>query len=129
MGYGLVAVPRQLWRTADIKGQEKASFHKAGLQADRAIAAKKCVTANLQFCSRSLRNTHVACYIAHGWQSLSDHILCTSCNGGSLEAAMLFSPGNSRHACNAVMWIWYKALKVLTSSKSKLWEAYKRQEH
>lgn len=43
MGYGLVAVPRQLWRTADIKGQEKASFHKAGLQADRAIAAKKCV--------------------------------------------------------------------------------------
>ena len=45
MGYGLVAVPRQLWRTADIKGAEKASFHRAGLQADRAIAAKKCATA------------------------------------------------------------------------------------
>ncbi|CAL5224711.1 g7442 [Coccomyxa viridis] len=41
MGYGLVAIPRQLWRIADIKGAEKASFHKAGLQADRAIAAKK----------------------------------------------------------------------------------------
>lgn len=49
MGYGLVAVPRQLWRTADIKGQEKASFHKAGLQADRAITAKKCVTATCSF--------------------------------------------------------------------------------
>lgn len=43
MGYGLVAVPRQLWRTADIKGAERASYHKAGLQADRAIAAKQCV--------------------------------------------------------------------------------------
>ena len=41
MGYGLVAIPRQLWRIADIKGAEKASFHKAGLQADRAMAAKK----------------------------------------------------------------------------------------
>lgn len=41
MGYGLVAVPRQLWRTADIKGAEKASYHKAGLQAEKAIAAKK----------------------------------------------------------------------------------------
>ena len=45
MGYGLVAVPRQLWRTADIKGAERAAYHKAGLQADRAIAAKKCVAA------------------------------------------------------------------------------------
>ena len=45
MGYGLVAVPRQLWRIANIKGAEGASFHKAGLQADRAIAAKKCGTA------------------------------------------------------------------------------------
>ena len=45
MGYGLVAVPRQLWRTADIKGAEKASYHKAGLQAEKAIAAKKCFAA------------------------------------------------------------------------------------
>ena len=44
MGYGLVAIPRQLWRIANVKGAEKASFHKAGLQADRAIAAKKCAT-------------------------------------------------------------------------------------
>lgn len=44
MGYGLVAIPRQLWRIANIKGAEKASFHKAGLQADRAIAAKRCST-------------------------------------------------------------------------------------
>ena len=50
MGYGLVAVPRQLWRTADIKGAERAAYHKAGLQADRAIAAKKCVAA-MQCCA------------------------------------------------------------------------------
>ena len=50
MGYGLVAVPRQLWRTADIKGAEKASFHRAGLQADRAIAAKKCGIAQTTVC-------------------------------------------------------------------------------
>ena len=50
MGYGLVAVPRQLWRTADIKGAERAAYHKAGLQADRAIAAMKCVAA-VQCCA------------------------------------------------------------------------------
>ena len=50
MGYGLVAVPRQLWRTADIKGAERAAYHKAGLQADRAIAAKKCAAA-VQYCA------------------------------------------------------------------------------
>jgi len=62
MGYGLVAVPRQLWRTADIKGQEKASFHKAGLQADRAITAKKCVTAT---CSSALGAFGTTCGMLH----------------------------------------------------------------
>ncbi|KAK9804797.1 hypothetical protein WJX72_005995 [[Myrmecia] bisecta] len=41
MGYGLVAVPRTLWRTADVKGYQRLLCHKAGVQADRAIAAHR----------------------------------------------------------------------------------------
>ena len=67
MGYGLVAVPRQLWRTADIKGAEKASYHKAGLQAEKAIAAKKYFAALWSphgpfFCPTS---TFSSCYHYH----------------------------------------------------------------
>ena len=39
MGYGLVAVPRQLWRTADTKNYRKLLFHRAGVQAEKALAA------------------------------------------------------------------------------------------
>ena len=42
MGYGLVAVPRQLWRTADLKGEERALCHRAGAQAEKALAARRC---------------------------------------------------------------------------------------
>ncbi|CAL8470464.1 g10006 [Coccomyxa elongata] len=41
MGYGLVAVPRQLWLTANIQGAQNALCHKAGLQAEKALAAQK----------------------------------------------------------------------------------------
>ena len=41
MGYGLVAVPRQLWRTADLKGEERALCHRAGAQAEKALAARR----------------------------------------------------------------------------------------
>ena len=51
MGYGLVAVPRQLWRTADLKGEERALCHRAGAQAEKALAARryssKCTPAPL----------------------------------------------------------------------------------
>ena len=40
MGYGLVAIPRLLWRTADDTGQRRMLTHQAGLQADKAIAAR-----------------------------------------------------------------------------------------
>ena len=41
MGYGLVAIPRQLWRTADLKGEERALCHRAGAQAEKALAARR----------------------------------------------------------------------------------------
>ena len=56
MGYGLVAIPRQLWRIADIKGAEKASFHKAGLQADRGNGCQE-----VRRCNAHLRRGHVPC--------------------------------------------------------------------
>ncbi len=39
MGYGLVAIPRELWRTADTKNYRKMLFHRAGVQAEKAISA------------------------------------------------------------------------------------------
>lgn len=42
MGYGLVAIPRLLWRTADARGQRRLLTHQAGMQADQAIAARMC---------------------------------------------------------------------------------------
>jgi len=39
MGYGLVAVPRELWRTADTKNYRKMLFHRAGVQAEKAMSA------------------------------------------------------------------------------------------
>ena len=39
MGYGLVAIPRQLWRTADNKNYRKLLFHRAGVQAEKALSA------------------------------------------------------------------------------------------
>ncbi|DBA73319.1 hypothetical protein WJX77_000394 [Trebouxia sp. C0004] len=39
MGYGLVAIPRELWRTADTKNYRKLLFHRAGVQAEKAMSA------------------------------------------------------------------------------------------
>lgn len=39
MGYGLVAIPRNLWRTSDTKNYRKLLFHRAGVQAEKATAA------------------------------------------------------------------------------------------
>lgn len=39
MGYGLVAIPRNLWRTSDTKNYRKLLFHRAGVQAEKASAA------------------------------------------------------------------------------------------
>lgn len=39
MGYGLVAIPKELWRTADTKHYRKLLFHRAGVQAEKAMAA------------------------------------------------------------------------------------------
>ena len=41
MGYGLVAIPKQLWRTANIRGQQRLLYHRAGVQAEKAIAARR----------------------------------------------------------------------------------------
>ena len=43
MGYGLVAIPKQLWRTASIKGKERLLQHRAGVQAERTLAARRFV--------------------------------------------------------------------------------------
>ncbi|PSC73983.1 LMBR1 domain-containing 2-like protein A [Micractinium conductrix] len=45
LGFGLVAVPRQLWNTADPCGGQRRVCHKAGLQAERAQAAHRRLTA------------------------------------------------------------------------------------
>lgn len=41
MGYGLVAIPKQLWRTASVKGQERILQHRAGVQAEKTLAARR----------------------------------------------------------------------------------------
>ncbi len=43
MGYGLVAIPRTLWRLADVRGRQRLTCHKAGVQARKALDAHKCV--------------------------------------------------------------------------------------
>ena len=43
MGYGLVAIPKQLWRTASIRGKERLLQHRAGVQAEKTLAARRFV--------------------------------------------------------------------------------------
>lgn len=43
MGYGLVAIPKQLWRTASIRGKERLLQHRAGVQAEKTLAARRSV--------------------------------------------------------------------------------------
>ncbi len=40
MGYGLVAVPKQLWRAADVTGARRMLCHRAGEQAAKAMEAR-----------------------------------------------------------------------------------------
>lgn len=42
MGYGLVAVPRLLWRSADVQGQQRMLYAQAGQQAEAALHARRC---------------------------------------------------------------------------------------
>lgn len=42
LGYGLVAVPKQLWKCADLHGERRRLEHQAGLQAERAQEAHRC---------------------------------------------------------------------------------------
>eukprot|EP00887_Chlorella_sp_A99_P006959 scaffold2.g6959.t1 len=44
LGFGLVAVPRALWRLADPAGQRRRLEHTAGLQATRAAAARNALS-------------------------------------------------------------------------------------
>ncbi len=41
MGYGLVSIPRTLWRLADVRGRQRLTCHKAGVQARKALDAHK----------------------------------------------------------------------------------------
>ena len=41
MGYGLVAVPRLLWRIADVQGQQRMLYAQAGQQAEAALHARR----------------------------------------------------------------------------------------
>ncbi|KAI3424225.1 hypothetical protein D9Q98_009581 [Chlorella vulgaris] len=45
LGYGLVAVPRQLWNTSDRRGEQRRVCHTAGQQAERAQQAHRRVSA------------------------------------------------------------------------------------
>ena len=42
MGYGLVAVPRLLWSSADIKAQQRMLYSAAGQQAEAALNSRRC---------------------------------------------------------------------------------------
>lgn len=44
MGYGLVAIPRTLWRLADVRGRQRLTCHQAGVQARKALDAHKWAT-------------------------------------------------------------------------------------
>ena len=52
MGYGLVAIPKQLWRTASIRGQERLLQHRAGVQAEKTLAARRSFA--VHFCLHGL---------------------------------------------------------------------------
>lgn len=41
MGYGLVAIPRTLWRLANVRGRQRLTCHQAGVQARKALDAHK----------------------------------------------------------------------------------------
>ncbi|EFN53506.1 hypothetical protein CHLNCDRAFT_136844 [Chlorella variabilis] len=45
LGFGLWAVPRALWNSADRRGEQRRVYHKAGLQAERAQAAHRRLSA------------------------------------------------------------------------------------
>lgn len=58
MGYGLVAIPRTLWRLADVRGRQRLTCHKAGVQARKALDAHKCVLILPPQRSSLLPNSH-----------------------------------------------------------------------
>ena len=39
MGYGLVAIPRTMWREADVRSRQRLLCHQAGAQAKKALHA------------------------------------------------------------------------------------------
>ena len=43
MGYGLVAIPRLLWQSADIRGQQRILYARAGQQAEAAMTAHRYI--------------------------------------------------------------------------------------
>ncbi|GAB4813329.1 hypothetical protein N2152v2_000375 [Parachlorella kessleri] len=45
LGFGLVAVPKQLWKCADLHGELRRLEHQAGSQAERAVAAHRRLSA------------------------------------------------------------------------------------
>ena len=54
MGYGLVAIPRTLWRLGDVRGRHRLTCHKAGIQAQKALDAHKCAAVD--------RAPHACCH-------------------------------------------------------------------
>lgn len=42
MGYGLVAIPRTMWREADVQQRHRLCCHQAGAQAKKALEAHQC---------------------------------------------------------------------------------------
>ena len=49
MGYGLVAIPKQLWRVADVRGQQRLLCHRAGVLAEKVLAARRSFLNHCQF--------------------------------------------------------------------------------
>ncbi|PRW61506.1 LMBR1 domain-containing 2-like protein A [Chlorella sorokiniana] len=45
LGFGLVAVPKQLWLSADLHGEQRRVCHQAGLQAERALGTQRRLSA------------------------------------------------------------------------------------
>ena len=58
MGYGLVAIPRLLWQSADIRGQQRILYARAGQQAEAAMNAHRWAHITSAWISRAVAAPH-----------------------------------------------------------------------
>lgn len=108
LGFGLVAVPRQLWCSADPHGEQRRLCHAAGAQAQRAAAARRRLSAAVLM----VRRASVLFPQHDPLRPLMDVVVAQASSVGEPRPACCFNWAQSRGAA-----LWACLPASLTSSK------------